>query len=74
MGMLPKGFGGKLDYPRETIEGCTIAFCPTCKREFYRNENNKICNMCSMGMVWNGNGEYTYYPGLDKSKQNKDGV
>lgn len=74
MGMLPKGFGSsELKEIRETIEGCTIESCPTCKRDFYSNENCKICNMCSMGMVWNGNG-YKYYPGLDKSNQSKADV
>lgn len=74
MGMLPKGFGSDaLNDPRETVEGCTIKVCPTCKRDFYSNENCKSCNMCSLGMVWNRNG-YTYYPGLDKSKQSNFGV
>lgn len=74
--MLPKGFGvGQLKNPRDTIEGCTIAFCPSCKREFYRNEDHKICKMCSIGMVWNQSEHfYMYYPGLDKSKQKDFGV
>jgi len=73
MGTLPKGFGsGGLADPRESVKGCTIASCPSCKIEFYQDENHKICNMCSVGMVWNIKKQcYTYYPGLDKSKQSK---
>ena len=76
MGTLPKGFGsGCTKDPRETVEGCTITFCPSCAREFYKDEDNPICNMCSLGMVWNRDGNcYTYYPGQDKSKQSKVGV
>ena len=77
MGMLPKGFGSgnNLKDTRETLEGCTIAFCPTCKSKFYTDKDHKVCNMCSIGMVWNNKKkQYTYYPGLDKSKQSNFGV
>ena len=76
MRMLPRGFGsGAVTDPRESVEGCTIVSCPSCKVDFYKDNNHKICNMCSMGMVWNiQKQQYTYYPGLDKSKQSESGV
>jgi len=71
MGMLPKGFGSCVSADhRELIKDCTSASCPLCKIKFYKDENHKICNICSMRMVWNiEKQQYTYHPGLDKAKQ-----
>lgn len=75
--MLPKGFGFNFRYPYpkskeghifKIPEGCTRKQCPLCKRDFCHDKDHTICNMCSLGLVWNGKG-FTYYPGIDKSKQ-----
>ena len=81
MGILPKGFGFNFrsshpideEYFFKKPEGCTRKQSPTCKRDFCHDKNHLACNMCSLCMVWNGRG-YTYYPGVDQSKQKNFGV
>jgi len=58
----------------EMPEGCSMAFCPICKRLFFCNEEHQTCNYCKNGLVYNGKDSggfpvYNYYEGLDQSKQ-----
>ena len=56
-------------------KGTEIKFCPTCERLFYRDEEHQVCNYCVRGLVFENKTDkygfpiYTYYEGLDQSKQ-----